>query len=157
MENKLNIKTIIIIAIILFILSGLYLVLNNYFNSNKQQYGEFLKNYEVNEYIPVYITDEDMARIYLNDYIYIMHSDIERAYELLNNEYKEKKFGTFENYKLYVSTLNYETYNLNRYYIYDDDGYKIFGAYDDNNNLFIFKTKGVMQYTVYLDDYTVEI
>ena len=27
----------------------------------------------------------------------------------------------------------------------------------DNGNIYIFKTKGVMQYTVYLDDYTVEI
>ena len=30
-------------------------------------------------------------------------------------------------------------------------------VYDNNGNFFAFKTKGVMQYSVYLDDYTVEI
>mgnify|MGYP003293480765 CR=1 FL=1 len=34
---------------------------------------ESLKNYKVNEYIPTYVSDEAMARIYLNEYIYNMY------------------------------------------------------------------------------------
>ena len=57
----------------------------------------------------------------------------------------------------YVKSLNSTVFEVKRFYVDSADGYKLYGAYDNNDNLFIFKTKGVMQYTVFLDDYTVEI
>lgn len=150
-------KNIIIAILMLLVFAILYIVIDRITNKEKDEYGEFLKNYEVNEYIPTYVSDEEMAEIYLNDYIHTMYSNIERAYELIDREYKDKKFVTIDDYKNYVYSLNYATYQMDRYYVKNSDGYKIFGVYDTNGNIFIFKTKGVMQYTVYLDDYTVEI
>ena len=98
-----------------------------------------------------------MAKIYLNDYIHNMYYDIESAYNSLDIEYRNKRFGTIENYKNYVYSLGYSSYTLSSYYKKDVSGYIIFGVYDNNGNFFAFKTKGVMQYSVYLDDYTVEI
>ena len=98
-----------------------------------------------------------MARIYLNDYINNMYHNVEAAYNLLDEEYKNKKFGSLDNYKNYVNSLSYNSYNLARYYKKNIDGNIVFGVYDENNNFFGFKTNGVMQYTVYLDDYTVKI
>ena len=86
-----------------------------------------------------------------------MYSNIEKAYNLLDEEYRAKKFQNITNYKNYVNSLTYSKYELDSFYIEEKDGYKIFGVYDTNGNMFIFKTRGVMQYTVYLDDYTVEI
>ena len=152
-----SLKNIIIVVVIIILFSGIYFVVKKLTENNDLQYEHYLKNYEVNEYIPTYITDEDMAEIYLNDYIHNMYYDIEYAYNSLDVEYRNKKFGNLNNYINYVNTLNYSTYEITRYYKTEKDGFIIFGVYDQNDNLFIFKTNGVMQYTVYLDDYTVEI
>ncbi len=157
MNNKNESKNIIIFVVILLIFTGLYVVINKFINKESIEYDEFLKNYEVNEYIPSYVSDEEMTRIYLKHYIHTMYSNIDRAYNLLDEEYRIKKFGNITNYENYVRTLLNTTHELDKFYVDSVDGYKIYGAYDTNGNLFIFKTKGVMQYTVYLDDYTVEI
>ncbi len=154
--NNNSVKNIVIIVIILLIFSGTYVLLKNFTNKKENQ-DIYLKNYKVNEYINTYITDEEMARIYLNDYIRNMKYNIDKAYDLLDDEYKKEKFGNIENYKKYVNNLKYNSYTLARYYKQERNDTIIFGVYDNNDNLFIFKTNGVMQYKVYLDDYTVEI
>lgn len=151
-----SIKKIIVVVIILLVFAGLYILLS-YITEKSSTTDIYLKNYKVNEYIATYISDEDMAKIYLNDYIKNMYSDIEKAYNSLDEEYRNKKFGSLDNYKQYVNSLTYPTYTLSRYYKKDTSNSIIFGVYDKNENFFAFKTKGVMQYTVYLDDYTVEI
>ena len=156
MKNN-SVRNVIICIVILLVFPIVYIVVKDIINKEKNDYSEFLKNYEVNEYIPTYVSDEDMARIYLNDYIHTMYQDTNAAYELLNDEYRTKRFGSYENYKNYVYSLNFSSYELNKYYVDKKEGYIYFGVYDKNNNLFIFKTNGVMQYEVYLDDYTVEI
>ena len=155
--NKNPIKYGMIIAAIVLIFVGAYFIISKITEDDSLGYEEFLKNYEVNEYIASYVSDEDMAKIYLNDYIHNMFYDVEKAYNLLDDEYKTKKFGSLDNFKVYVDSLEYSTYVLSRYYKKDTDGYIIFGVYDKNGNFFAFKTKGVLQYTVFLDDYTVEI
>ena len=150
-------KGIFAIIIVVISLIGLYFLLNNVFNKKNTENIDYLKNYEVNEYIPTYISDEDMARIYLNDYIHTMYYDVESAYNLLDREYREKRFNSLDNYKNYVDSLNYSTYSLKEYYKLGSDTNTIFGVYDEHDNLYIFKTQGVMQYSVYLDDETVEI
>lgn len=155
--NKNPIKYGIIIGVIILLFVGLYFIISKLTEDDSLGYEEFLKNYEVNEYIASYVSDEDMAKIYLNDYIHNMFYDIEKAYNLLDEEYRTKKFGNLDNFRIYVDSLEYSTYVLSRYYKKDIDGYIIFGVYDRTGNFFAFKTKGVLQYTVYLDDYTVEI
>lgn len=156
MKNNNTIKIVIIAIISIIICTVIYLVID-YFNKNEQKEINFIKNYEINEFIPTYISDEDMARIYLNDFVNTMFLNTEYAYTLLDEEYKMKKFGSYENFENYVYSLEYSSYNILKYYKKEKKGYTIFGVYDKNNNLFVFKTKGVMQYSVYLDDYTVEI
>ena len=156
MKNNKEIRNVLIFGAILLTFVGLYMLLDKYLNKEEVDQ-EFLKNYEVNEYIPTYISDEDLTKIYLNEYVYIMFSDIEKAYELLDKEYREKRFGSIEFFKEYVNGLTYSNYKLDRFYVDNKGKYIIYGAFDTNGNIFIFKTNGVMQYTVYLDDYTVEI
>lgn len=156
MENS-SIKKIILIIVLMSLFTGAYLLLRYFTNNDSLEYENYLKNYEVNEYITTYVNDEDMANRYLNDYIHTMYFDIEASYNLLDEEYRTKKFGSFENYQNYVYSLNYTTYKMERYYKTSKDGYLIFGVYDNNGNFYAFKTNGVMQYSVYLDDYTIEI
>lgn len=156
MKDKAGLRNIIIFGVILIIFTGIYLIIDKLLN-NENDEQVFLKNYEVNEYIPVYVSDEDMAKIYFNDYIYTMYSDIEKAYNLLDENYRNKKFGNVENYRNYIKTLNNLSYKVDSFYIDDRSKNKVYGVYDTNGNIFIFKTNGVMQYSVYLDNDTVEI
>ena len=156
MKNNNPIKIVFIAIVSIAIFTIIYLVIN-YFNEKNQDTIDYIKNYEINEFIPTYISDEDMARIYLNDFVHTMFYETKYAYSLLDDEYKNKKFGSYENFENYVNSLEFSSYNLLKYYKKQKKEYTIFGVYDKNNNIFIFKTKGVMQYSVYLDDYTVEI
>lgn len=156
MKNNKEFRNVVIFVVILLVFIGVYMLLDKYLNKEEKP-EEFLKNYEVNEYIPTYVSDEDLTKIYLNEYVHIMYSDVERAYELLDKEYKEKKFGSLDSFKEYVNSLTYSNYKLDRFYVKPNGKYIIYGAFDTNGNVFIFKTNGIMQYTVYLDDYTVEI
>lgn len=152
-----NTRNIIIIIALLALFTGGYLLLNKFTNNNSPDYDEYLKNYKVNEYIATYVSDEDMAKIYLNEYVHNMYYDVELAYNTLDKEYRKNKFGSLDNYKNYVRSLGYSNIKISKYYKEEKGGYIIFGIYDTNGNMYIFKTKGVMQYSVYLDDYTVEI
>ena len=156
MKNNKEAKNIIIFVIIILGFIGAYILIDKYLIKEDVD-NEFLKNYEVNEYIPTYISDEDLTKIYLNEYVHIMYTDIEKAYELLDKEYKEKKFGGLDAFEDYINSLTYTNYKLDRFYVNTKGKYTVYGAFDTNGNMFIFKTNGVMQYTVYLDDYTVEI
>ena len=156
MKNNKEARNIVIFIVILLVFVGAYMLLDKYLNKEEEP-EQFLKNYAVNEYIPTYVSDEDLTKIYLNEYVHIMYSDIERAYELLDKEYREKKFGNLNSFEEYVNSLTYSNYKLDRFSVNPKGKYTIFVAYDINGNIFIFKTNGIMQYTVYLDDYTVEI
>ena len=124
---------------------------------NDSTYEMIPKTYNVNEYTNIIISDADMAQIYLDDYINNIGNDMNKSYYLLDEEYRVKKFGSLENYINYLNNLNYQSYNVEKYYKKDLGKYIVYGVYDQNGNFFAFKTEGVMQYSVYLDDYTVEI
>lgn len=156
MNNK-NVKLAIYIISIMIIFTVIFIVLNNFLKNKEKGYGEYLKNYKVNEYIPMYVSDEDMAKIYLKDYVHNMFYDIESAYNSLDTEYRNKKFGSLDNYKKYVYSLDNTSYVVSSYYKKDKEGYIYFGIYDTFGNIYVFKTKGVMQYSVFLDEQTVEI
>lgn len=155
--NKKYVKYLIVCAIIVILFIVAYLVLDKLLNKEKDYVKEYLKNYEVNEYIPVYVSDEDMARTYYNDYIKKTYYNIEEAYSLLDEEYREKKFGNIDKFKNYIYSNTDYSYKMTKYYKEVNGQYIDFGVYDSNDNLYIFRTNGVMQYKVYLDDYTVEL
>lgn len=154
--NKNNKKYIIIIVLILIFIAA-FIVIKKLNSTDKLEYEDYLRDYKVNEYISTYITDEEMAKIYLKDYVHTMYSNIEEAYELLDDEYKKAKFKNLEDFSNYINNLPYTKYDLSKYSRQVKNGYVIFYVYDNNGNTFIFKTDGVMQYSVYLDNNTVEI
>lgn len=156
---------IIIIFIIFILILGFYLI-REYIASKTiytdstltdEKYQMIPKTYDINEYTNILISDEDMAKIYLRDYISNVNRNIEQSYYLLDEEYRNMRFGSLNNYLIYISSLNYSSYNISSYYKKVVDDYIIYGVYDEYGNYFGFKTKGVMQYVVYLDEDTVEI
>ena len=154
--NKKDIKYIIIIAVIFLSLVGIYFLVKHFENKNTED--EFyLKNYDINEYIPTYVSDEKMAKIYLNDFVNKMISDPEEAYSLIADDYRKEKFPTYNDFYNYLNTLEIYDIVLDSFYKKQLKEYLIFGIYDNYNNFYGFKTKGVMQYSVYLDEDIIEI
>lgn len=146
-------KEIRALIILILVLVCAYFAFDKFFgdkNSNNQTEG-FSKNYGVNEYTPIYISDEKMAQLYLNDYVSLLYGDIEEAYKLLDSEYKTTKFNSYSSFKSYISASNYVP-SAKDYSKSSSDGYLLFKIHDTNDNLIIFKTKGVMQYSVYFEE-----
>lgn len=163
MENILKNKRIIIVCITLLLVTFIiYLFVINdkdILNETIEDY-TYLKNYSSNEYVPVYVTEEDMVKKYLNDYKNNMLSDVEEAYNNLNKEYSEKRFGSLDKYKEYVNNfITISTYSMevDKYSVSSMSGDKVFNIYDKSGNQYIIREKSIMNYEVYLDEYTVVI
>jgi len=161
MEQIKKNKFLILIAIILIGIT-IYLL---YF-SNKEEEVELLngedislKHYEENEYIPVNISYDQIARIYLQDYVYKLLYNREAAYNSLDLEYRKAKFATLEDFNEYVDSFLYSKSlrdaKVEKYAVSDRPNFRDFDVYDAGDNLFIFRETGVMQYTVFFDRYTV--
>lgn len=159
MENKKSYIWLVVLVIIgLLVFYGIKIYrskktlvpTNNYINYTMNP-----KTYDVNEYNLVNITDRQLAAIYLNDYRNYLKNNIDQAYELLNEEYRSKKFNNIEEFKTYINTININTMSVEKYNISDDK--KIIDVYISDNDRFIFKIKNILEYEVYLDDTTVEI
>lgn len=164
MENLLRNKKIILICIVLllaiFIVYLFKLNSNDILKEGNTEGFSYLKKYGSNEYVPVYVTEEDMVKKYLNDYKNNILNDIEEAYNSLNKEYREKRFGSLDKYQKYVNNfITMSTYSMevDKYSVSSMSGDKIFNIYDKSGNQYIIREKSIMNYEVYLDEYTVVI
>lgn len=127
-------------------------------NETKENY-QYLHNYEVNEVTYTYVTEEDMAKKYLADFINLIINDKKTAYDKIDDYYKSQKLQTYSDFEKALNNL-YTTKFLSAkvvsYTVVDKTKYKLFYIIDGDNNSFIFKENSIMDYTVYLDSYTIE-
>ena len=113
---------------------------------------------DVNTVSSVTINNEYLCREYLQTYKKIILAWPELAYEYLDDEYKELRFGSYENFTEYI-TDNYDnlcTLTLSKYEIEVYDGYTQYTCEDINENIYTFtENEAIMDFTVQLDDYTI--
>ena len=114
---------------------------------------------DVNSFMTTTISDERMAKKYYSDFTYKLLYMPEAAYEQLDQEYREKRFGNYDNFLSYVNdiagVIAGETYG--RYLIEEGDGYTLYTAAGQDTSdprRYYFRETSVMQYVAYLDDYT---
>lgn len=163
MNNLKDNKKVIGICIILILLSILIYLFNNRNNDvvdNLEKEAFVLENYGANEFIPVYITEFEMAEKYLNDYKYKILYSRDEAYQLLNEEYRDEKFLNYEEFNKYIDnliTLSTYSMKMEKYSITSIGGYKYYSIFDTSGNQFIFKELSIMNYEVFFDDDTIEI
>lgn len=154
--KKNEIKEIILVVfVIVILLSVIYIpkIIKKHKYDIDNSSIELKESYGVNEYIPIYVDDKQMAIIYYKDYLNTLMYDIDGSYNLLDKEYRAKRFENRYNYKAYIDSLNISVAaSVVKYATYDKLGYKYYDVYDSGGNRFIFKTNGVLQYKVYFDD-----
>lgn len=127
---------------------------------NKGMSGEDLtieKN-KYNNFEDVYITDEEMAIKYIKDYTNKALEHPEIAYDLLDEEYRNKRFGDPEKYKEYVNSKEYQLENttVSKYKVNEKEDYIEYVIVDTYENYYTIKETAVMNYTIMLDNYTVK-
>lgn len=159
---KNNIKPIVICLILIFIVLVIVLFLNNknILNNNKLSSSYYIEKYDANQYSPIYIDDDQIVQIYLNEYKNNMLFDIEKAWNSLNKDYRDIKFGNIDEYTKYINnfvTMSTLSMEVDKYSISNIKGKKIFNVYDKSGNQYIIKENTIMNYEIYLDNETVKI
>ena len=98
---------------------------------------------------------QDLLSKYQSEVLY----DQEIAYNNLNEEYRNNRFGSFDNFMTYArqNIIRNVKLKLAKYQINNYDGYKQYVCQDGDDNYYIFNEKGVMNYSLLLDTYTVNI
>ena len=119
---------------------------------------EKIEKNEKNEYRVVKINIENITKEYMNLYKRILLAKPELAYEYLNKEYRDLRFGKFENFNNYIKN-NYEELkriSVEEYLVNNvDDGIEYF-VKDKFGRIIVFEEKKVLEYTVCLDEYTIK-
>ena len=136
-----------------------YIEENNYSENSmgEIQVNDIVAN-ENNQYEYISVTDEMMAKSYMEDFAEIVLDNTQESYKFLKEEYKQKRFPTWEEYDNYVRTSekDYEMLRLMQYQVNDREGYTEYICEDQYGNRYIFEETAIMEYTVQLDDYTLE-
>ena len=113
---------------------------------------------EYNTYEYIVLNSQKQAEMYIQNFENNLRYKIKESYNKLDEEYKKKRFGSLEKYQQYMNEnekyfLNFE---LNKYKEENNDNYTEYICIDQYGNYYIFKDKGVMDYTVMLDTYTID-
>lgn len=114
---------------------------------------------ESNVYTEVTVNYEYISREHINNYKRIVLAQPELFYNnYLGQEYREKRFGSLENFESYVQKNRQEIVGLtlSQYLVNNYENYVEYVCRDANRNLYIFRESNPMQYELSLDTYTID-
>ena len=115
---------------------------------------EFLRNYGINEAIPITINEEQMARIYLAEIVQLIINDPEAVYLLLDEEYRRVRFPNYEAFLERIEFMKCERFfraSLEKFEVRNEGNYRIYDIVDVAGNNFIFITTSILNYRLRLD------
>lgn len=103
--------------------------------------------------------NESICRDYLISFKRLMLSNPEEAYKFLDEEYRKKRFESVDRFKEYINLKRDQITKstLSKYQVNNYDNYTQYVLIDQNGNYYIFNETAVMDYTVILDTYTIDI
>ena len=116
------------------------------------------KNYS-NTYLNNNMSDEDISKEKFNNFKLLILRKSEDLFNLLNEEYRNKKFGDYNGFSQYIDS-NYDrlrTINLSMYQVTEEDGYKQYVLLDQDDRYYIFKETSENKEEIFLDTYTVDL
>ena len=113
---------------------------------------------ENNKYSYNRIKDNELSKKYFTYYKNLILNNPQKAYEILDDEYKEKKFNNFNEFYNYIE-VNRDKYlkmEIKKYAKYDYEDFSQYVCVDNNGDYYIFNETATMQFKVLLDTYTVD-
>ena len=98
-----------------------------------------------------------MAINYFNYYKNKSLHNTKEAYNLLDEDYRNKRFGNINEYMKYINENKdrIEGITIEQYLVNQEEDYTEYVCKDQYDNLYIFKEQAIMDYTVELDTYTI--
>lgn len=113
-----------------------------------------ISNY--NTYYYDEISNKTIVDAYFNKYKELIQNDINMAYNMLDDEYSELRFSQINDFQKYIedNKKNILNIEIQKYYVEEYEDYNIYTCKDQYGNTIIFKDTAIMEYTVQLDDYT---
>lgn len=104
-------------------------------------------------------TEKDVVIQYFSDYRMKMLNDTKIAYQKLDSEYAEKKFGQYSNFESYVNNNknNIIIASIDKYQVVENKNGKEYVCVDENGKYYIFMEEEVGKYSVVLDTYTIDL
>ena len=120
---------------------------------------EEIEKNTANSYIYEIVNDQQICEEYFNKTKKILLYDADFSYEMLDDEYKEKKFENIEQYKewLQKNQNNIASSVAARYKTSTEKGVKEYICQDTNDNYFVFKKSKTVDFKIYLDTYTIPL
>lgn len=103
-------------------------------------------------------TDVEMANEYFSHYSELIKYYKDEAFEKLNSEYMQKRFGNKEAFQNHLKENSkvLDNMKIDKYKVYSTKDYTDYICTDQYDNLYIFRQQGgTMRYTVFLDNYTI--
>ena len=112
-----------------------------------------------NNFITVVMTDTDIANMYFNIIKNLLESEPEVLYDILDIEYKQKKFENLEDFIIYVNNNEdrFSAMQIDKYANYKYDDYLQYVCLDTNGNYYIINEDiETGEYSIFLDTYTID-
>ena len=117
---------------------------------------ENIEKNESNTISELVVNDQYICTQYLYFYKRLSLAQPETAYELLNKEYREKRYENVDNFKLYVDKFKEEIQALTLSKFLINEERNQFVCQDKNENYYIFDIKdNLLDYSYKLDTYTI--
>ena len=120
---------------------------------------ESIQKNEYNGNIKINATDSYIVSQYFSDYKMKMLYDTEEAYNLLDQTYREKKYGEFNNFKSYIdnnrNSIGFAS--ISKYQKSETDETTQYVCIDTNGKYYIFMEDSPAKYKVALDTYTIDL
>lgn len=103
-----------------------------------------------------YIDNVKQMEIYLEDYSFQIFNNTENSYNLLNTEYKEKRFKDLQAFVQFLNEKQGQLHNIkiNQYTVDEENQNKIYKGTDQYGNYYEIIEKSYMNYEIILDNYT---
>lgn len=110
-----------------------------------------------NTYVYIRFNDGEISEKYFSEFKEIILNNQEEAYNLLNEEYRNIRFRSLEDFKNYVEKNREEISknNISKYLVNKYEDYTEYNCMDRYQNVYAFRVYAVKNYDVKLDTYTI--
>ena len=115
---------------------------------------------EENEFFQAYVDDQDIPKEYIKIFKGLALGAPERLYNLLNEEYRNAKFGNLEEFKKYIEKNKAQimTAQLQKYQINVNENKLRYICIDGYDNYYIiYQDQALAEYSIMLDTYTIDL
>ena len=140
-----------------------YMKQKNYSYESKKEdfdtvFSEPIEENEYNKFKFVSISEEKMAVEYFNDMKKKLLSNANISYELLDEEYRNKRFENQENFEQYLQNYKKDLskIEIKGYQVENKEDFKLYTCKDQFDNIYTFKETAIHEYTIKLDRYTIK-